>query len=133
MRIWLNKIHVPKKHRPEGWTKPLGRHLKCRLTKAIYGVDPRETYNLDETWRMWMYEHLKMYLKKADPVIDLTEKCFEWNGEKYSQRELIQMMIDRLEYALNPKLGYNDYDSKDWSYVHQAEEIWAVLCPAMWW
>ena len=133
MRIWLNQIHVPKKYRPEGWKKPLKRHLKCKLAKAVYGVDPRETYDLDETWRMWMYEHLKMYLKKANPVVDLTEHHFEWKGEQYSQLDMIHMMLDRLEFALNPKSGYDDFNEKDYNYIHEAEKIWAIICPAMWW
>lgn len=133
MRIWLNKIHVPKGHRPEGWKKPLSRHIKCKMTKMIYGVDPRETYDLDYTWRLWLYEHLKMFKKQASPVIDMTDRRFDWDGENWSQEELIDMMIDRLEFALDPKSGYDDMDDKDWHYVHQIEEIWAVVCPAMWW
>lgn len=133
MRIWLDKINVPKKNRPEGWRRPFSRHVKCKLTKLVYGVDPRDTYDLDFAWRLWLYEHLKMYLKEASPVIDLTEKRFEWEGKKYSQEELIGMMLERLEFALNPRNRYDDLDAKEYEYVHQIEQIWAVVCPAMWW
>lgn len=133
MRIWLDKIHVPKKNRPEGWKRPLGRHVKCKIAKLIYGVDPRDTYDLDFTWRLWLYEHLKMFLKQADPVIDMSEKNIEWDGGKYSLLEMIHMMLDRLEFALDPRNQYDDLDEKEHKYVNQIEQIWATVCPAMWW
>ena len=133
MRIWLRKIGVKREERPENWKKPLKRHIKCKIKKAIYGVDPRDTYDLDYAWQLWLYEHLKMFQKQAYPVVDLSEKRFEWKGEKYSQEELITMMINRLEFALNPRNKYDDLDSKQFNCVHEVEKIWALVCPAMWW
>ena len=110
MRIWLDRIGVKRKYRPEGWNRPLKRTLKCLFEKNIYGVDSRETYDLDNTWRMWLYEHLKMFRRKAEPVIDMTEKQYDFNGKKYNQLELIDMMLERLKFALDPKSGYDDYN-----------------------
>ena len=133
MRIWLRRIGVKRSDRPEGWNKPVKRAVKCWFAKRVYGVDPRETYDLESTWRMWMYEHLKMYLKQASPKVDLTFHKIQWNGDEWALEDLIHMMMDRLEYALNPKLGYNDYDEADFKYVHEAEDIWKTICPYMWW
>lgn len=133
MRIWLDKIGVGKKYRPEGWHRPLKRELKCRIEKKIFGVDSRETYDLRDTWYMWLYEHLKMYLKKASTIVDLEYHEIEWNGHQWTQKALIEEMLRRLEYALNPKSGYNEYDETQWNYVHQIEEIWAVVFPYLWW
>lgn len=133
MRIWLDRIGVKRRDRPEGWNRPVKRRLKCLLEKHIYGVDSRETYSLDDTWRMWLYEHLKMYLKKADPVVDLSDNLFTFNDEQYTQKELIEMMLSRLEFYLNPKYHYNEYDRHDYEYVNEIEQIWAVVCSSMWW
>lgn len=133
MRRYLDKIGLKKKDRPEGWKKPLTRHIKCLFHKHIYGVDPRDTYDLDFAWRMWLYEHLIEFKKQAEPVIVMTEKKWEYNGEMYSQLELIDMMIERLEFALSPSKDYNDFDEEQYKYVSETEEIWALICPAMWW
>ena len=133
MRIWLDKIGVKRRDRPEGWTKPFKRRVKCWCARSLYGVDPRETYDLESTWHMWMYEHLKMFKKEAEPCIDMTEKIFEYEGAKYSQTELIDMMLERLEFALSPAMGYNDYDKEQFDYVHEVEIIWSIVLPAMWW
>ena len=133
MRIWLDKIGLKKKDRPEGWNKPFSRRVKCKVRKWIYGVDPRETYALDFAWHMWLYEHLKMFLEQADPVVVLDEKNIEWDSGTWSIRDLILMMLQRLEFVLNPESGYNDFDEKDVKYARQIEEIWAAVCPYMWW
>ena len=133
MRIWLDRIGVKRRNRPEGWAKPLGRHVKCWFERKIYGVDSRETYDLDFTWRMWLYEHLKMFLKKAESVVDLDEELLNYDGKMHSMKELIEMMLERLEFSLDPKKDYDDYDAKQFAYVHEVEKIWAVIAPAMWW
>ena len=133
MRLYLDKIGLKRKDRPEGWIRPLKRTVKCLATKFLYNVDPRETYDLDATWRMWLYEHLIMFKKEADQVIDMTEKKWEYDGKMYSQIELIEMMIERLEFALSPSKDYNDFDEEQYKYVSETEKIWALICPAMWW
>ena len=133
MRVWLTKIGVKRRDRPEGWVKPFGRHIKCKVKNKIYGVDPRDTYDLYYTWQLWLYEHLKMFRIEAMPVVDLEWERIEYNGKKYTQLEMIDMMLTRLEFALNPKKKYDDLDQTQWEYVHEVEKIWAAVAPAMWW
>ena len=132
MRIWLDRIGVKKKNRPEGWNRPLRRTVKCLIQKHIYGVDPRETYDLGMTWRMWMYEHLKMFRREAKDVVDLEFHKFEFNGKMYTLLELIDMMIERLEFALTHEDEYF-IDMHDTKYVREAEQIWSIVAPVMWW
>lgn len=128
MRKYLDQIGIKRKDRPEGWNKPLKRAIKCWFERRIYGFDSRETYSLDFSWRMWLYEHLKMFRKCAGPVIDMTEKKITYNGELYSQLELIDMLIDKLEHWLK-----DDTDGFSEPYVPEIEQIWAAVCPYMWW
>ncbi len=133
MRKYLDDIGVKRKNRPEAWRNGLKRRIKCWFERHAYGFDATETYDLDYTWHLWLYERLKMFKKYAIPMVDLTEKKIEYDGEMYSQLELIDKMLCRLEYALNPKYDYDDFDANEYKYVHEVEKIWAAACPYMWW
>jgi len=132
LRLYLDRIGIKRRERPEWWLKPLRRTIKCWFKKLLYNVDPRETYDLDTTWRMWMYEHLKMFREQAIEVIDMTYPRIEYEGQKYSQLEMIDMMLDRLEFCF--KHGYDScLDDESVKYICEAEKMWAVACPYMWW
>lgn len=136
MRRYLDEVGVKRKDRPEGWHNNLKRKIKCWFQRRRYGFDYRETFDLDYTWTLWMYERLKMFRKYATEMVDLTEQRYEFDGEKWSLLELIDMMLTRLEYRLNPKFKYDDCapdDEREFNYVHTAERIWAVICRDMWW
>lgn len=133
MRRYLDKIGVKRKDRPEAWRTGFRRRMKCWFERRVYGFDATETYSLDYTWYLWLYERLKMFRKYATKTVDLTESMYEYDGNKYSLLELIDKMIHRLEYRLNPKFSYDDLDENDVKYVNEIMGIWAVVCNSMWW
>lgn len=131
MRKYLDDIGVKRDIRPEGYRKGIKRRIKCWYERRIYGFDATETYSLDYTWYLWLYEHLKMYREYADKTVVLTEKNIEFDGDTLSQSDLIDMMLKRLEVLFDP--SYDEFDKDQWEYVHQIEKIWAVVLPYMWW
>lgn len=72
------------------------------------------------------------YLEDADPVVDLTWTKVEYNGKTYTQRELIDMMLERLKRFLTDK-DFNDWEEENFKWLHEIEKIWVVILPAMWW
>ena len=84
---------------------------------------------MDYSWHLWLYERLKMYIECA--CVNLDFHKFKYKGEEYSQEQLINMMLERLEFSFSPK--YNDFDNEQYNYVHEIEEIWAKVVGAMWW
>lgn len=98
--------------------------------QQIYGFDSRECWGLDSTFYQWLYERLMMYKEKAQKVVDLTYHKFSYEGNGYTQIELIDAMLERLRLYFSD--SYNEYDEKQWNYVHEIERIWAVVLPAMW-
>ena len=114
--------------------------------QRTYGFDERETWNLDGTFYMRLYERLKMYVEIGGKIVDLNYHKFTFKGKEYTQLEMINMMLERLEYYFNEdaiddkideyrKQGMNilEADQKAYEPVIEIGEIWAIVLPAMWW
>lgn len=114
--------------------------------REIYGFDSRETWNLDCVFYMWLYERLKMFVEIGGQVVDLNYNKFDFKGKEYTQLELINMMIEKLEYYFNEdardskideyrKQGMSivEADNKAYEPIKEIGEIWALVVPAMWW
>jgi len=114
--------------------------------REIYGFDSRETWNLDCVFYMWLYERLKMFVEIGGQVVDLNYNKFDFKGKEYTQLELINMMIEKLEYYFNEdardskideyrKQGMSivEADNKAYEPIKEIGEIWALVLPAMWW
>lgn len=99
--------------------------------RKTYGFDSTETWSLDTAFYLWLYEHLRMYKEKASEIVDLHYHKFTYNDKEYYQDELIDLMIERLQFAFSSE--YDEYDEDQWAYVHEIEKIWALILPAMWW
>lgn len=114
--------------------------------REIYGFDNRETWSLDTVFYMWLYERLKMFVEIGGQVVDLNFHKFDFKGKEYTQLELINMMIERLEYFFNEDardskideyrkqgMGIFEADNKAYEPIKEIGEIWALVLPAMWW
>ena len=116
---------------------------KKRLAKQRkkYGFDEVETWSLENTFYYWLYERLKMYMKVADPVVDLNFHKFKYKFKTYTQRELILKLIDLLkEHILSEEKWYETDNEEITAFVDRYEErtkeiceIWGIILPAMWW
>ena len=106
--------------------------------REIYGFDSRETWSLDHVFYMWLYERLKMYKEYAGEIVNLDFHKFVYKEKEYTQRELINMMIQRLEYYFkffgkeDSSKSYEEYE-EEYESVKEIGEIWALVLPAMWW
>lgn len=127
MRKYLDDIGVS--NRPDTWNLYDERQYKWFEERKTYGFDERETWALGYSFHLWLYERLKRYLEVAQ--IDLEYCKFNYNGNTYTQKQMIEMMIERLEFSFTDK--YCDSDSKQCNYVSEIEKIWAEVVPVMWW
>ena len=100
--------------------------------RRVYGFDERETWSLDFAFYEWLYERLMMFRDRAENIIDLDYSRFQYNGQEYTQRQLIDMMLKRLRIVLTEENPYGERMEK-WDYIHEIEKIWGVVLPAMWW
>lgn len=107
------------------------REKRWKKQRKTYGFDDRETWNLDSAFYEWLYERLMMYKEIGGKIVNLDSGKFEYGGKIYSQAELIDEMLKRLEFNFSDK--YNDWEEDQYKYVHEIEKMWAVVLPAMWW
>jgi hypothetical protein len=129
-----------------GYEEEKIKHSKKRKKKLAkqrkkYGFDEVETWSLKDTFYYWLYERLKMYMKVADPVVNLNFHTFEYKSKTYTQRELILKLIDLLkEHILSEEKWYEINDEEIPTFVDRYEkrtkeicEIWGIILPTMWW
>lgn len=100
--------------------------------REIYGFDSRETWNLDCVFYMWLYERLKMFVEIGGQVVDLNYHKFDFRGKEYTQLELINMMIERLEFYFKKEDLFVSSE-EEYEPIKEIGEIWALVLPAMWW
>lgn len=70
--------------------KDMRRACKQRRRARKYGFDPRDCYDLDTTFYLWLYEHLCCLLD--DTTTDLTYVKFNRNNKEYTEGEYIQYL-----------------------------------------
>ncbi len=117
------------------------RKKRLEKQRKKYGFDETETWSLKNTFYYWLYERLKMYMKVADPVIDLTCHKFEYKSKTYTQRELILKLIDLLkEHILSEKEWSRTSGKEIYAFLNRYDErteeiceIWKIILPSMWW
>ncbi len=98
---------------------------------AEFGFPSYETWALDLFFYAWLYERLKMYLEVN--CVDLTYHKFEFEGNVYTQAELIDQMIYGCELALLQDRTCKRLTEEEEKAIENAPWIWATVMPAMWW
>ena len=134
MHKYLDEAGIADGNRPWTWDEEDDeRAERWKEEREIYGFDSRETWCLFETFYLWLYERLRMF--KDYNIIDLSYHKFNYNGNEYTQGQLIDMMLERLELYFSDK--YDEFnpmlDDSLYERVHEIEKIWSVVIPAMWW
>lgn len=127
MRKYLDDIGVT--DRPDTWNEDDHRQQLWAEERELYGFDDRETWTLGYSFHLWLYERLKRFIEVC--IIDLDYHKFEYRGKTYTQREMFDMMLERLEFSFKPE--YNDCDEEQYTYVSEIEQIWAIVISAAWW
>lgn len=89
----------------------------------------KDCWNLDEAFYKWLRDHLPVYLKDAGKFIDLEYHKFTYKGCECTQKELIEFLIQRLDWLD----GLNEWDDDYKNTINEIHDIWKILCPAMWW
>lgn len=108
------------------------RRKKWKKQQKKYGFDTRETWALDDIFAQWLYCRLKMYLKDAGEVIDLSYWKVTYKDKVYTQEEAIKKMIKWLKFYLKNA----DKEGKEEEAIEKrgrAAELWAIVLPYMSW
>lgn len=111
--------------RPDLWDD-CNEHKEQR---KLYGFDGRELFDMQHSFYLWLYERLKMWTE-IDPYIDQSLHEFLYNGKVYNQKELIQMMLYRLDFYLSK--DYSRSNKENFEYVSEVGDMWSIVMPTMW-
>lgn len=87
------------------------RQKKWIIEKEKLGFDSRDTWSLDQVMTEKIYERLCLYLENASEVVNLEAHKFFFEGVEYTQRELIDMMIENARFYL--LYEYNAFENEE--------------------
>lgn len=96
-----------------------------------YGFPSYETWSMDFYFYCWLYERLKMYLEVN--CVDLNFHKFHFDGEEYTQQELIDKMLRGCELAILQECKHKKLTEDEEQEVDNVPWIWATVMYAMWW
>lgn len=91
-----------------------------------------ECWSLDYTLVLWLNEHLKIYLKDADKIIDLDYYKFDYDNDTYTLKDVIERLIDITDYL---KDHYYDWDNLKvlQSNIEQMYDLMKMIHFYLWW
>lgn len=91
-----------------------------------------ECWSLDYSLVVWLNEHLKIYLKEADKIIDLDYYKFDYDNDTYTLKDVIERLIDITDYL---KDHYYDWDNLKvlQSNIEQMYDLMKMIHFYLWW
>ena len=112
--------------------------LRMRGKKKI----KEECYSLDYYLIIWLNVHLKQYLEDASKFINLEMLTFKYKKKKYTQRELIERLIEITTILIGENGYYNTYFDWMWSekdreyigeLISEMYDILKIIHFDLWW
>ena len=124
------------------YTSPLAqaKEKKRRIKeKKKYGYALAETYSLDYTAAIWLYEHIKMLLEEGGKIVDFEcehgwsdyeNKIFDELGiAPINDKEALEQVCTYIESAL-------EIDGLEEEYYERLRKgflLWTAIMPRAWW
>lgn len=103
------------------------------LEKDYPDMDVRDTWNMDGTLILWLYERLRFFQEEVSQMIDLDfdDHKFVIDGKELTQRQCIDRMVE------DCKILIVSDDFEEYEKMVEAKDdlfkIWSVVHFAMWW
>jgi len=89
----------------------------------------KECWNLDYEFLKWLNIHLKQYIKDASKIVDLEFKEYEYSGIVYTQKSLIERMIDLTDKLTNENFVPND----NYDMTEEVLDLFKIVFYDLWW
>ena len=112
------------------YDKQESRNKHWKKQRKRYGFDDRETWSLDYTFIIWVYERFNMYKDKAGDIVDLDYHKFTIDGIEYTQREIIDKILDICEFIMKADVWITkNYEEK----YNELLMLFGKVIHTMWW
>lgn len=127
---YLEDIEVNIHNTPYGWLENNNdnRIPKWKKDYKKYGFDSRETWSLDYTFVLWLYQRVKMYNDITNNIIDKNHHKFNYREKEYSQQEMINILLNKCEKYIK-----DDKEDLKNELVKEITDIWGIIILSMWW
>ena len=106
MGKYIDDLGIKFEKTPQGWNAEDDRQEGWKQDREVYGFDERETWSLDYTFKLWLYERLSMYNEVNR--VDTKYHKYSYKGKEIT----LQECIDRILEGLKLDLTLDDYDTK---------------------
>ena len=125
---YLKDIGVKREDIPKHYFPFDKRQFKWAKERRKYGFDSRETWSLDYTFALWIYERLMMY--KEVNCIDTDFHTYKSKGETLTFTQCIDKMIEG--FKIKAKDSYVPGD-EDWQKIDDAFKLFGLCHNSLWW
>lgn len=131
-RKYLDDIGIPIDERSEDYcNEDDGRQPYWKKQRDTYGFDERETWSLDETFYLWLYERLKMYNEVNCVNTDFHK--FEYKDKEISFQDCIDRMLEGLKLELTKDNLYEARTIEEEEKIEDILPIFTLCHRALWW
>lgn len=131
-RKYLQKLGINIKNTPWGWCedkKHNQRKKEWKKQRKIYGFDSRETWSLNYTIAILVYERLSMYNEVN--IIDTSFHKIKYKRKTMTLQECIDFILDNLkDYILDSHL---ENEEENMNKAMNAMELLSKIYPYLWW
>ena len=126
---YLKDLGILEDNTPQGWNRDDSRQEQWTKEREIYGFDEKETWSMDFTFKLWLYERLSMYNEVNG--VDTSFHKYEFKGDTITFQECIDRMLDGLKIELTTD-EYRRTDEQKGK-VEDIANIFALCLPSLWW
>lgn len=94
-------------------------------------MDVRDTWNIDQTIVLWLYERLRFFQEEASQIVDFNFHKFEIDGEELTEMQCIERMVEDCKILILSD-DFEEYD-KMVAAKDDLFKVWSIVHFAMWW
>jgi len=129
-RKYLSDLGLKKSIIPQHWgAKNDKRQEHWDKEKEIYGFDQRETWSLNSSFNIWLFERLSMYNEVN--CINTSFHEIEFKGEVLTFQDCIDKMLNGLKLELT--ISEYDRTIEQAEIINDVVDIFALCYGLLWW
>ncbi len=91
-----------------------------------------ECWNVNWQFVLWLNQHLKIYKDDALHYVDLEYHKFEYQGQEYTQLQLIDKLIEITDWLIADE-QYFDWTEETSNKTNEMLNIFVLIFESLWW
>lgn len=129
-RKYLDDLGISFEETPQGWNPDDTRQEEWTNQRESYGFDERETWSLDYSFKLWLYERLSMFNEVN--IINTLYHTFEYKNETLTFQDCVDRMLEGLKLDLTIP-SYSEDRTQYEDKINDVVSIFALCFNKLWW